>query len=132
MWYSIAQETWARPGARSEGKWILEKIGVDFLKEVSGWKLWHLMTAVDLSVKAGDDYREYPIYEEPHIASIREEFGHPTVEMIVHDNMFNWWDNYPPLPKPYSTFTDGMGYGPDGYKPPEITNLKAGEGRNYK
>jgi hypothetical protein len=132
LWYSIAQETYAEPGGTAHGRWILEKIAVDFLKEADAWRIWHIMTAVDLSCGAGEDYEKQPVYFDPGEDIDRADFGRPTIEKLVHENVFNWWDDYPPVPEPYRTFTKGMGYGPDGFREPGLKNLGAGEGRNIK
>ena len=60
------------------------------------------------------------------------EFGTPTIPMVTHDATFNWWDNYPPMPRPYETFADEISYGPEGYHKPETFQLGAQEGRNYR
>ncbi len=46
---------------------------------------------------------------------MRAEFGTPTLAMLTHDERFNWWDNYPPEPAPYETFSDAISYGPEGH-----------------
>ena len=43
------------------------------------------------------------------------EFGTPTIPMNVHDNTYNWADNYPPMPEPYDTLTPELSYGPEGH-----------------
>ena len=117
-------------------QWMLGKVAADFIREEDGWKIWHIVISTDVDCQAGHDYGEYPVYEDWSADStnpVRREFGHPTVEMLTHDVTFNWWDNYPPMPpRNYKTFTDDISYGPEGYKPPEVIGMRAGEGRNYK
>ena len=60
------------------------------------------------------------------------EFGTPTIPKLVHDQTFNWWDNYPPMPEPYETWCDAISYGPEGYQPPDTFQFGAQGGRNYK
>jgi hypothetical protein len=133
LWYSIAQETWAtKGGAGADALWILEKIAVDFLKEEGEWRILNMMTAVDLSCGAGEDYSKQPVYMVPDDDPVRVEFGEPTVPALAHDNMFNWWDDYPSIPDPYQTFAWDDGYGPDGWGPPKLKGHSAGEGRNFK
>jgi hypothetical protein len=131
LWYSIAQETWAtKDGA--DARWILEKIAVDFMKEEGEWRILNMMTAVDLSCGAGEDYSEQPVYIEPEDDPVRAEFGEPNVSQLAHDNMFNWWDNYPAVPEPYETFTWETGYGPEGWLPPKRKGHSAGEGGHFR
>jgi hypothetical protein len=131
LWYSIAQETWASANG-ADALWMLEKIAVDFLKEDDGWRILNMMTAVDLGSGAGEDYAKQPVYLRPEDDPVRIEFGEPTVPQLAHDNMFNWWDNYPPIPEPYESFSWGNSYGPDGWQPPKLKGFSAGEGGNYR
>jgi hypothetical protein len=131
LWYSIAQETWAtRDGA--DALWMLEKTAADFLKEDGEWRVLNLMTAVDLSCGAGEDYSKQPVYPAPANDPVRVEFGEPTVPALAHDNMFNWWDDYPSIPEPYETFARDGGYGPEGWRPPKLKGYSAGEWRDFR
>jgi hypothetical protein len=115
MWYCISQETNALPEGDALALWILEKLAVDFRKETNGWRIWHLVTATDLSCEAGTNYSEQPVYPDAANDPMASEFGAPTIRMLTHDATFNWWDNYPPPPEPYEIFSDATGYGPEGH-----------------
>ena len=136
LWYSIGNEAMAQADGTAHVQWMLGKVAADFIREEDGWKIWHIVISTDVDCQAGHDYGEYPVYEDWSADStnqVRREFGRPTIEMLTHDVTFNWWDNYPPMPpKDYKTFTDDISYGPEGYKPPEVIGMRAGEGRNYK
>ena len=136
LWYSIGNEAMAQADGTAHVQWMLGKVAADFVREEDGWKIWHIVISTDVDCQAGHDYGEYPVYEDWSADStnqVRREFGRPTVEVLTHDVTFNWWDNYPPMPpKDYKTFTDDISYGPEGYKPPEVIGMRAGEGRNYK
>ena len=136
LWYSIGNEAMAQADGTARVQWMLGKVAADFIREEDGWKIWHIVISTDVDCQAGHDYGEYPVYEDWSADStnpVRREFGRPTVEMLTHDVTFNWWDNYPPMPpRNYKTFTDDISYGPEGYKPPEVIGMRAGEGRNYK
>jgi hypothetical protein len=132
MWYAISQETKATKKGKAEARWILEKIAVDFLKEPDGWKIWHIVIAYDLHCLAGEDYSSQPVYTDWDTDPLRLEFGMPSIERLIHDQTFNWWDNYPPIPEPYEIFTDETSYGPEGFRPSATRTFGAGEGRNYR
>ncbi len=136
LWYSIGNEAMAQPDGTARVQWMLGKVAADFVRENGQWKLWHLVVSTDVDCQAGHDYGEYPVYEDwsEHSANpVRREFGRPTVPVLTHDVTFNWWDDYPPMPpKNYKTFTDDVSYGPEGYRPPAVVGMRAGEGRNYK
>lgn len=114
MWYSIGQRTELNDLGTADAWWIALRIGADFIRENGVWKLWHLVEICDVANRDGCDYKQTPyIYEDGH--PLRAEFGKPTIEMLTHDERFNWWDNYPPEPAPYETYTPETGYGPWGH-----------------
>lgn len=136
LWYSIGNEAMARPDGTAHVQWMLGKVAADFVREEDGWKLWHLVVSTDVDCQAGHNYGEYPVYVDWSAQSdnpVRREFGSPTLEMLTHDVTFNWWDDYPPVPpREYERFTDEISYGPEGYHPPQVIGLRAGEGRNWR
>lgn len=136
LWYSIGNEAMAEADGSAHVQWMLGKVAVDFVREGNEWKIWHIVISTDVDCQAGHDYGEYPVYEDWSANStnrVRREFGKPTIEELTHDVTFNWWDDYPAMPpKNYKTFTDDISYGPEGWKPPEVIGMGAGEGRNYK
>jgi len=131
MWYSIAQETKAVSEMEAYAGWILEKIAVDFIREQEGFRIWHMVIAMDLNCEAGTDYSQTPVYVDLKKDPQYIEFGQPTIAKILHDPVFNWWDDYPAVPKPYETFSDSISYGPEGFRKPENKGLEAGEGGGY-
>ena len=116
VWYSIAQETVARAGGKSTSQWRGEKLAADFVREADGWKLWHLVVAVDYTNPAGTPHEAQPLEYEPGQDPVEIAFGKPTVSMRTHDSRLHWADNYPPEPEPYETWTDEIGYGPKGWR----------------
>ena len=136
LWYSIGNEAMARPDGTAHVQWMLGKVAADFVREADGWKLWHIVGSTDVDCQTGHDYGEYPVYEDWSAESrnpVRREFGRPTVERLTHDVTFNWWDDYPPMPpKNYETWSDDISYGPEGYRPPAVVGMRAGEGRNWR
>lgn len=136
LWYSIGNEAMALPDGTAQVQWMLGKVAADFVREGDGWKIWHIVISTDVDCEAGKDYGDYPVYEDwsPNSSNpVRREFGKPTLELLTHDVTFNWWDDYPPMPpKNYKIFADEISYGPEGYRPPEVIGMRAGEGRNYK
>ena len=114
LFYSIGQKTEIVEDGTAKAYWIAQKIGVDFVLEADGWKIWHLSEIYDVVNEDGKDYKNTP-YNYPDGHPLRAEFGTPTIEMLTHDERFNWWDNYPPEPMPYVTMTDDISYGPEGH-----------------
>jgi len=111
MWYSMAQET----KGFDDGKayWMFEKIGIDFIREESGWKIWHLFIGLDGHVPPGSKYADMPIEEPPGWNPQEREFGKPTIPMEAYITKYNFYP-YPQQPQPYKTFSDTMSGGPEG------------------
>ena len=127
LWYCIGQES--VPG---RAMWVTGKVAMDFVKEGDAWKIWHVVEANDLSGEAGEAYSAGEPYWDPASDPVALAFGTPDVAVLTHDPNFNWWDDYPAMPRPYDTFTDELSYGPEGFRPPRNKGLGAKEGRNYK
>lgn len=132
LFYSIAQETTAQPDGTAKALWMPGKVAYDFIKEDGQWRIWHLVDSTDLVSEAGEDYSKQEIYHDYETNPVDVEFGTPTVSKIIHNTDFNWWDNYPPMPEPYDTWSDDISYGPEGYREPENYGLNSKEGRNWK
>jgi hypothetical protein len=132
MWYSIAQETRPQEDGTGLALWMPEKIGVDFVKEADGWKIWHIIIANDLVCEAGTNNELDPVYVDFATDPVAVEFGTPTIQKLVHDQTFNWWDNYPPMPQPYETWSDEISYVPEGYHESETFQFGAKGGHDYK
>lgn len=115
LWYCISQETVPVSETEADARWYLEKLAIDFLKEDGQWKIWHVVVATDLQSEAGANYMEQPVdlpdAENPALV----EFGTPTLPMLVHQERYNWLDNYPAPPVPYATFDEDNSYGPEGH-----------------
>ncbi len=129
LFYAIAHETFANADGTATAIWVPEKQAYDFVKEDGEWKIWHLVQAVDCVCPAGDDFEETSPVVDYSKDPIMIEFGEPTVKCLTHDASFNWWDDYPPRPFPYETWSDDISYGPEGYHPHEFFAWKGGEGK---
>lgn len=114
IWYSIGQKTELKEDGTATGLWMYLKICADFIKEDGKFKLFHIVEANDQNYQAGTAY-EADTYLTPETDQLWKDFGNPTIPMNVHDNTFNWADNYPPMPEPYDTLTLENSYGPEGH-----------------
>lgn len=118
IWYCVGQETKRLPDGNADAVWRCQKIGVDFIRENSGWKIWHLVEIVDVNCRAGENYSEQPVImtpDDPSLAEVKLEFGTPDYPLLTHDSRFNWRDEYPWIPKPYFSYSESMGFGPKGH-----------------
>lgn len=115
LWYCIAQETQGRPDGSAESFWTAEVIGVDFILEHDGWKIWHMVIESDYFNYVGESFEQVPVYPVPGKDPIENEFGEPDIKMLTHDQIFLWADNYPPLPEEYYSFDMKDSYAPEGH-----------------
>lgn len=132
LFYAIAHETQPNADGTATAMWVPEKQAYDFIRENGEWKIWHLVQAVDCDCPAGADYEETSPVIDYDSDPVMLEFGEPTVRCLTHDATFNWWDDYPPRPFPYETWSDDISYGPEGYHPHEFFAWKGGEGKYPK
>ena len=111
MWYAISQET----KGFDDGKayWMFEKIGIDFIREKDGWKIWHMFIGLDGHCPPGTPYPSMPSEEEAGWNPQEREFGTPTVPMNAYVTKYNFYP-YPQQPQPYRTFADTVSGGPEG------------------
>ena len=115
LWYCISQETKPVNDTEADARWYMEKLGIDFLKQDGKWKIWHVVVATDLQSEAGVDYTTQKVYLPKEENAAWVEFGTPTLPMTVHNEQYNWLDDYPGPPAPYQTFNEDNSYGPEGH-----------------
>jgi hypothetical protein len=114
IWYTIGQQSDLKEDGTASGLWVYAKICADFIKEDGKFKIYHIVVANDQNYQAGTQYSA-PTDIDPKDDALAVEFGNPTIPMNVHDNTYNWADNYPPMPEPYDTLTPELSYGPEGH-----------------
>ena len=114
IWYSIGQQTDLQPDGTARGLWMYCKICADFVKEDGKFKIYHIVCTNDQNYYCGTRY-DADTYIADEDDPMKMEFGTPTIPMNVHDNTYNWADNYPPMPEPYDTLTLENSYGPEGH-----------------
>lgn len=111
IWYDVE-----KAGDGDVANWLSAKIGIDFIKEADGWKIWHYFMGVDLFCEAGDDFGRQPstITGDESIPNpMKAEFGTPTLPMDAYTVKYNW-SHYPPLPTPHDTYAETVNCGPTG------------------
>lgn len=110
LWYSIA--LFIEEGV---SKWLSQKIGIDFIREPEGWKIWHVTEVYDSCFPAGTDHGDTKDIYEPGEDPLEIRFGEPDIQVLTHERILCWADDYPWMPEPYETFADELSYGPEGW-----------------
>lgn len=114
-WFSYWQETIGLPNGETEGYWYLESVSADLVKEEDGWRIWHLVCSNDIDTPVGESVEVTPVLQPQEEQRQEKLFGTPTVKFTAHENLFLWEDDYPPIPTPYRSYRDEIGFGPEGH-----------------
>lgn len=87
---------------------------IELVREQGQWKIWHLVQEHDFSIESGKNYNDVPtVITDPDDPS-RKEFGDPTIHTEVYDNQYGWEYLFYDMPKPFKTYDEDEGYGPNG------------------
>jgi len=113
MWYSPGVIANATPDG-VESLWMYEKYAVDFIREKDGWKIWHMFVGTDFCVAPGEDMAKQPVSKEPVPEYCPMEMDITIPMDYGYTSRYNWQE-YPPIPNPYETFSETVSYGPDGH-----------------
>ena len=113
-WWSLGFE--GKPDETGEAKvfWYGIKLAADFILENGAWKLWHLFESNDYEYECGTSMGGCKTFPEPGTLKPELEFKTPTIPMTAHKRCFGWVDGYPHLPDRYDTFSEDIGFGPEG------------------
>ena len=113
LWYAISEET-HNTADGVEPWWTAEKVGIDFIMEEDGWKIWHIFVGTDYVHTPGVSYEVRDVDEPADMINrIQKTFGEPTLPMVAYINKYNYYD-YPAMPTPYDTFDPAESAGPEG------------------
>jgi len=116
VFYCIWWEVNKNAEGKDEANWFGAKVGVDFVKQADGWKIWHYFMGADIYCPAGGSFSEQPstITETPGWDHpMKADFGTPTIPMDAYTVKYNW-SHYPPLPTPHDTYAETVNCGPTG------------------
>lgn len=145
MWMGIAYEMAPNSRGEPDAKWISERVAVDFIREDSGWRIWHMFIGTNYVLSAGENYCEQPIATRPvtrteggpHWYVVgrgrektegavalfdqipdwpeREAFLNGREPQEIYTALYNDPLRFPPLPQPYRSFAETVSYGPEGF-----------------
>ncbi len=86
---------------------------IELVREAGGWKIWHMVEQHDFSIESGVNYNEVPTVIQGYDPSARN-FGEPTIRKDVYDSQFGWEYLFYDMPRPFKTYEEEAGYGPNG------------------
>ncbi|MDR0518476.1 MAG: nuclear transport factor 2 family protein [Clostridiales Family XIII bacterium] len=83
------------------------RIGIDFVKESTGWRIWHMIVAVDFEAPMGENWVMPNIFPEPLIPFTMQRKNHE----LYHERRV--YTSFPEVPVAYGTFAETFSYGPE-------------------
>ena len=86
---------------------------VELVREADGWKIWHVVQEHDFSIESGTNYNDVDTVLKGYDPASRF-YGDPTVKKEVYDNQFGWEYLFYDMPRPFKTYDEDEGYGPNG------------------
>lgn len=112
--YDLGMSGKGKPDGSADCYFEVGLLFVEFVKEEEGWKIWHMVEEHDFSMEAGKDYNTVPTkITDPNDPSFKD-FGKPTIEKEVYDNLYGWEYLFYDMPKPYKFYDEDEGYGAKG------------------
>lgn len=112
LWFSPGICSEIGPDGKPKATYMQEKLALDLLKEEDGWKIFNLKTYMDFitpipSQLFDAEYlgRTFDMFEEPPVPEDGEPHEMPEIYSVTTKARFN-----PPLPEPYETWENGMGF----------------------
>ncbi len=114
--YSIAEQSNTDADGVTKACWTIGKVGIDFVRETDGWRIWHLFRAGDVYCEPGKNVQDEPVDPvpgAPYPCPACDFFGKPTLEMQAYVNRYSNYP-YPPAPTAYETFSDIVSNGSAG------------------
>lgn len=86
---------------------------IELVREQDGFKIWHLVQQHDYSIESGKNYNDINTVIEGYDPGSRW-YGDPTVKKEVYDNQYGWEYLFYDMPRPFKTYDEDEGYGPNG------------------
>ena len=86
---------------------------VELVREADGFKIWHMVQQHDYSIESGKNYNDINTIIEGYDPGTRH-YGAPTVKKEVYDNQYGWEYLFYDMPRPFKTYDEDEGYGPNG------------------
>lgn len=113
MGYDCFQRTAGKPDGSADAYFGFGLVFADLMMEDGEWRIWRLIMQTDHMVAAGTAYTDVPIHLDPAEDPIKSEYGEPTVGKQIYNPLFGWELLYQDMPRPYYSYEDWDGFGPD-------------------
>lgn len=112
--YDLGMSGWGKADGTADCYFEVGVLLIELIRENGGWKLWHVVEQHDFTIESGKDYNDVPIViTDPNDPSMKD-FGDPTIKKDVYDNQYGWEYLFYDMPKPYKSYDEDEGYGPEG------------------
>ena len=116
MWTSMGCYTCFDPEFGPQSHWNWSVFAVDFIKENTGWKIWHMQNLTEIDTLCGRDWTKPPraVPSRPEFRILKEAaIPGPNRPAALHTpwSVNRLKVNMPCLPQPYQGFGDTFSYG---------------------
>lgn len=117
MWLMDGEETWQRQDGTVQALHLFGRIGVDFVREQDGWKIWHWVDIYQMTNPVGEDIAQSPVTKLPEDELFKPMFmaAGPDIPMQTHYPEYHDTDGWPQYPGAHDTYGPEHSYGPDGH-----------------
>lgn len=111
--YDLGMSGRGKPDGTADCYFEVGLLLIELVREADGWKIWHLVEEHDFSMESGVNYNDVPSVIKGYDPASKD-FGDPTVKKDVYDSQFGWEYLFQDMPRPFKTYDEDEGYGPNG------------------
>jgi hypothetical protein len=116
LWYMVAGlvDFYSSEGPSAKNIW--GRVGIDFIKERNGWKLWHVVFAIDIHAPMGAGWvapSSAPNVPKEYARIAAHTFPKPNIAKKIYSPYSSERRPicFPKVPDPYATFAETFSYG---------------------
>lgn len=111
--YDLGMSGKGKPDGTADCYFEFSLLLIELVREAEGFKIWHLVEEHDFSIESGKNYNDVDTVLKGYDPAARN-YGDPTVKKEVYDNQFGWEYLFQDMPRPFKTYDEDEGYGPNG------------------
>lgn len=111
--YDLGMTGKGSPDGSAESYFEFGLILIELVRENGAFKIWHMVEQHDFSIESGKNYNDINTVIQGYDPGTRF-YGDPTVKTEVYDNQYGWEYLFYDMPRPFKTYDEDEGYGPNG------------------
>lgn len=117
MFLMAGEETWQGRDGTIHGLHIYGRVAVDFIREATGWRIWHWVDIYNMTQPVGEDIAKTSVQKLPEEALLKPIFmaGDPDIKMQTHYPEYHDTDGWPKYPCAHESYGVDNSYAPHGH-----------------